>query len=319
MANTSSGLSSHHYHDIIREEKLRMRPITTSELAKEIRIDRTKAYQTSNKPLRQKMMTLFLITSFSEWKIPLKFDILIISLVAILVVTLSAGVAVAALLSIQGGPVDPILKPINFDYTNISNDPMKVLKITVYTEDDRLKFKPKVKLAPGETLSFNPEMGPLDPNPIYGNYNVVTLYGKRTNGEPIGDPDNPGYIAVIFPAPEPGESPNKQADFLSAISSDPDGATLGVIMENTGLVKLYFKKVMLPKTDYDPNTEGLQYPIFKVNKYIAPGESLQMTFDLEDIDGNPLVIADGKKVKVKPTIKYDDGTRMKLWQKVTVT
>ena len=71
MTGTSYGLSSHHsFHDITKEEKLRMRPITTSELAKETRIDRTKAYRTSDKPLCQKVMTLFLINLFSEAKLP---------------------------------------------------------------------------------------------------------------------------------------------------------------------------------------------------------------------------------------------------------
>ncbi len=62
MAGTSSDLSSYHsFHDIIKKGKLRMRP-GTNELSKEIRIDRTKAYRTSDKPLNLKILS----TTFSK-------------------------------------------------------------------------------------------------------------------------------------------------------------------------------------------------------------------------------------------------------------
>jgi len=63
MASTSSDLSYYHsFHDIIKKRKLRMRPVITSELAKEIRIDRTKAYRISDKPLNLKILS----TTFSK-------------------------------------------------------------------------------------------------------------------------------------------------------------------------------------------------------------------------------------------------------------
>lgn len=62
MAGTSSSLSSYHsFHDIVKKEILRMRSVT-SEFAKEIHIDRTKAYRTSDKPLNLKIIS----TTFSK-------------------------------------------------------------------------------------------------------------------------------------------------------------------------------------------------------------------------------------------------------------
>ncbi len=288
----------------------------TSELAKETRIDRTKAYRTSDKPLCQKLMTLFLITSFSKCKISLKLDILGILLVAILVVTLSTGVVEAALLKVQGGPLDdPILKPINSILANISNDNIKVTKITVFTyldgeRTDKWKFTHKVKLVPGEDFSFSPELGQLSGTPI------VTIFGKIPNS--INDPDNPGSMAVLFAAPDLGESPNLQVDFLSAISSDPDGTTLGVIIENTGLDPLKITKIQIPKVDTDPGTEGTQEVVIKIKQNLAPGDSLTMKFNLEDIDSNPIVLEDVKKVKVKLGIQSNDGMKYKIYQKIKV-
>jgi len=168
----------------------------TSELAKETRIDRTKAYRTSDKPLCQKLMTLFLITSFSKRKISLKLDILGILLVAILVVTLSTGVVEAALLKVQGGPLDdPILKPINSIIANIGNEKIKLTKISVFTyhdgeTTDKWKFKHKVSLVPGEDFSFSPELGQLSGTPI------VTIFGKIPNS--MNNPDDPGSIVVSY-------------------------------------------------------------------------------------------------------------------------
>ncbi|MEE9241884.1 MAG: hypothetical protein V3U12_01850 [Nitrosopumilaceae archaeon] len=62
MPDTSSDLSSYHsFHDIVKKEILRMRSVT-SEFAKEIHIDRTKAYRTSDKPLNLKIVS----TTFSK-------------------------------------------------------------------------------------------------------------------------------------------------------------------------------------------------------------------------------------------------------------
>jgi len=62
MVGTSSGLSPYHsFHNIVKKEILRMRSVT-SELVKEIRIDRTKAYRTSDKPLNLKIVS----TTFSK-------------------------------------------------------------------------------------------------------------------------------------------------------------------------------------------------------------------------------------------------------------
>ena len=59
MAGTSSSLSSYHsFHDIVKKEILRMRSVT-SEFAKEIRIDRTKAYRTSDKLYLKIISTTF--------------------------------------------------------------------------------------------------------------------------------------------------------------------------------------------------------------------------------------------------------------------
>jgi len=288
----------------------------TSELSKEIRIDRTKAYRTSDKPLCQKLMTLFLITSFSECKISLKLDILSILLVAILVVMLSTGV-VEALLSVQGNTLDnPTLIPISSTVANISNDPLKVGKATVFTFldgdiIDKFRMKPKVLLAPGEDFLFSPELGQLNGTPL------VTLFGKKTSG--IVDPDDPYKLAVLFMPPDPGESPKLQVDFLSAVTCDPDGTTLGVIFENTGLEPWRIVKIVLPKIDQDLSTDGNQQLILKPKKTLAPGESFKMIFNLKDVDSNPIVLDDGqKKVRIKPVFKTDDGFKFKIYQSVKV-
>ncbi len=255
-------------------------------------------------------MTLFLITSFSKCKINLKLDILGILLVAILVVTLSTGV-VEALLSVQGNPLDdPILKPINSTVANVSNDKIKVKKIIVDTDNDKFKFRLKLRLLPGEDFLFSPELGQISGTPN------VTFFGKIPNS--INDPDNPGSMAVLFVPPDPDKSPNIQIDFLSAISSDPDGATLGVIIENTGLDSLKLLKIQLPKVDADPGTEGTQEVVIKIKQNIAPGESLKMKFNLVDVDSNPIVLDDGKKVKLKLGIQSNDGMKFKIYQKIKV-
>jgi len=264
-------------------------------------------------------MTLFLITSFSKCKISLKLDILGILLVAILVVTLSTGVVEAALLKVQGGPLDdPILKPINSTVANVSNDPIKLIgKTTVFTylDDeitDKFRMKIRVKLVPGEDFLFSPELGQLSGTP------VVTFFGNKLNG--INTPDNPGKFAVLFIPPDPGESPNLQVDLLSSVSCDRDGTTLGVIFENTGLDPWRIIKIVIPKIDVDPSTEGRQQLIIKsVKKTLAPGESLQMKFNLVDIDSNPIVLdVDQKAVKVKPVFKGNDGFKFKIYQNVRV-
>ncbi len=59
MADTSSDLSSYHsFHNIVKKEILRMRSVT-SEFAKEIHIDRTKAYRTSDKLYLKIISTTF--------------------------------------------------------------------------------------------------------------------------------------------------------------------------------------------------------------------------------------------------------------------
>ena len=263
-------------------------------------------------------MTLFPITSFSECKNTLKLDILGILLVAILVVTLSTGV-VEALLSVQGNPLDnPTLKPINSTVANVSNDPIKLIgKTTVFTylDDeitDKFRMKIRVKLVPGEDFLFSPELGQISGTP------VVTFFGKKTNG--INTPDNPGKFAVLFIPPDPGESPNLQVDLLSSVSCDRDGTTLGVIFENTGLDPWRIIKIVIPKIDVDPSTEGRQQLIIKsVKKILAPGESLQMKFNLVDIDSNPIVLdVDQKAVKIKPVFKGNDGFKFKIYQNVRV-
>ena len=99
---------------------------------------------------------------------------------------------------------------------------------------------------------------------------MVTIFGKKTTG--INGSDDPGKIALLFTAPDPGEKPNIQVDFLCAISSDPNGATLGVIIENTGIEPLRIIKIQLPHVDHDPGTEGIQEVVLKFKQRLAPGD-----------------------------------------------